>query len=166
MSKKRDKITYYEMDFESHAWNGDINIIDSWDVETGAAMFRVMCGALSPKERAQELARLLRMERIPLLLQSWLADRLDPPPNADNRITLAFKSSRSAARKFKTEKKELQIACAIMVLVNKYKLTIDEAIAEIMPGKERQAFRALKTARRWGNGFDRDPEVFDRRFFD
>ena len=97
------------------------------------------------KSDLKEIARLLRLGRaIPKIAQNFIADLLDPPPGGGEDFKLVLKST-DRQRKLEKELGKFQKEIIPIVAAMSRGKGITAAIAEVMPGKERQRVPAGET---------------------
>jgi hypothetical protein len=114
--------------------------------ETLMAWGKLALGWPRPAPDPKEIARLLRLgEPVPEFAQRWLAELF----SGEGALQLVLKTNGRAAQKYETEQANLRKALEIASAMNRGK-TIVEAIREIMPVDERQAYRALEALQRSG----------------
>jgi hypothetical protein len=107
-----------------------------------------------PPPDAKEIARILRLGLpVPPFVQVWLADLIDPPLEGGEEVKFVLKRNGRAVQKLETELEKLKKSLAIVSTLQRGK-SLTDAINKVMPGKERQAFRALKYALRWFEQFN------------
>jgi hypothetical protein len=125
--------------------------------ETEKAWFWVVVSHMGGgKSDLKEIARLLRLgQAIPKIAQNFIADLLDPPPGGGEDFKLVLKST-VRQRKLEKELGKFQKEIIPIVAAMSRGKGITAAIAEVMPGKERQGFRLAKP---WIEILEQDPRL-------
>jgi hypothetical protein len=100
----------------------------------------------NPPIDLKQIARLLRLrQQVPPFVQDFLANLLDPPNGAAERLVL--KLSKKAMRRNMTMNRYLRSALRIEEAMKQGKTT-EEAIEDEFPGRQGQGFRVLREGRK------------------